>query len=101
MVIRGSTLSPEEIDKFVQSAGLQVNGGQVARHPEIQKMIKKVIDENNKKLPSYETIKRFAILDHELTEEAGEVTPSLKVKRRFVVKKYATILDRLYEESQK
>lgn len=95
------TLSPEEIDQFVKSRKLKVNGSEIAKHPKVYEMIKQVVDENNKKLPSYETIKRFAILEHELTQEAGEVTPSLKVKRRFVVEKYADIFNRLYQESAK
>ena len=95
------TLSPEEVQKFIKKRGIQINGNRISQHPEIQKKIKQIVDDNNKKLPSYETIKRFVILDHELTQEEGEITPSLKVKRRFVVKKYASILDRLYEESSK
>jgi long-chain acyl-CoA synthetase len=45
-----------------------------------------------------EQIKKFFILDHDLSQETGELTPTLKVKRNVVTEKYAGELDRLYEE---
>jgi long-chain acyl-CoA synthetase len=42
-------------------------------------------------------VKQFAILPVDLTVEAGELTPSLKVKRKVVEKKYATMLDKMYQ----
>jgi long-chain acyl-CoA synthetase len=47
-------------------------------------------------LPSYSTIKKFAILSADLSIEAGELTPSMKVKRKVVEQKYKQILDGLY-----
>jgi long-chain acyl-CoA synthetase len=45
-----------------------------------------------------EEVKKFKILPHDLTQETGELTPTLKVKRRVVVQKYGTLLDALYEK---
>ena len=56
-------------------------------------------DEVNKSLAKYETVKQFAILPKDLTVDEGELTPSLKVKRKVVEKKYATMLDKMYEGS--
>ena len=52
----------------------------------------------NRKLPSYETIKRFTILPRDLSEEAGELTPSLKVKRKVVTERYREEIASMYAE---
>ena len=57
------------------------------------------IDQLNKTLAKHETIKKFAILPHDFTLEAGEITPSLKVKRKVVEQKYKKILDGFYAGS--
>ena len=47
-------------------------------------------------LAQFEKVKKFALLEHELTVENGELTPTLKVRRRIVDEKYRDIIDRLY-----
>ena len=54
------------------------------------------IEELNGRLNRWETIKDFRILDHDLSVEADELTPSLKVKRRAVEGKYQSLLDSMY-----
>jgi long-chain acyl-CoA synthetase len=56
-------------------------------------------DEVNKTLAKYETVKQFTILPKDLSIDEGELTPSLKVKRKVVEKKYAGLLDKMYEGS--
>jgi long-chain acyl-CoA synthetase len=58
--------------------------------------VQKAIDALNATLASYETIKRFAILPAEFSEAAGELTPSLKVKRKVVIDKYGPAIEALY-----
>jgi len=53
----------------------------------------------NRTLASYETIKNFAILPADFSEAAGELTPSLKVKREVVRSRYGHIVDALYEKT--
>jgi len=55
--------------------------------------------EVNKTLAKYETVKKFEILPKDLSVDEGELTPSLKVKRKVVEKKYANLLDKMYEGS--
>ena len=56
------------------------------------------VDALNATQPSYATIKKFALLDHEWSQETGELTPTLKVKRAVVAQRYKTVLDGLYGE---
>jgi long-chain acyl-CoA synthetase len=60
--------------------------------------VKAAVDGLNQKLPSYETIKRFTILPRDLSEEAGELTPSLKVKRKVVSERYKEEIASMYAE---
>jgi long-chain acyl-CoA synthetase len=50
-------------------------------------------------LSQYERVKKIALIEKELTIEGGELTPTLKVKRRVVDEKYKGVIDKLYEES--
>jgi long-chain acyl-CoA synthetase len=65
--------------------------------PEVRELIWSEVARVNATLPSYETIKRIALLDRELTVEAGDLTPSMKVKRRVVEAQHRELLDSLYE----
>ncbi len=65
---------------------------------ERRRQVDEAVAELNGRLARYETIKKYAILDHDFTQESGELTPSLKVKRRVVEKNYAHIVDAFYEE---
>ena len=62
-------------------------------------MLQGYIDELNAGLNRWEQIKKFTILDHDLTVEAGEITPSLKLKRKVVADKYKDLLDALRQLS--
>lgn len=68
----------------------------LSKHPAAEKMVQEAVDQLNTGLASYETIKKFALLPKDLTVEDGELTASLKVKRKVVEKKYATVLDAFY-----
>ncbi|MBF0224189.1 MAG: long-chain fatty acid--CoA ligase [Desulfobacterales bacterium] len=61
------------------------------------KALEKIISEMNTKLAKYETIKRFKIINQEFSQDTGELTPSLKVKRKVVHTKYRDIIDSMYE----
>jgi len=56
------------------------------------------VEERLRDLARYEQIKKIALLDHELTQEAGELTPTLKIRRKEVTRKYFDLLDALYEK---
>jgi len=69
---------------------------EIAKDPEMLKEMQASVDELNSRLNRWETIKKFEILDRDFTVEEGELTPSLKVKRKAVEEKYRDILDAMY-----
>jgi len=82
------TLAPEQVEND-------------ALTPEqAQERVEKAVENANAQLARYEQVKRFHILDQEFTVETGEMTPTMKIKRNVVAKKYADILEALYQEQQ-
>jgi long-chain acyl-CoA synthetase len=93
------TLDPEEIPHFANEHGLPADDlGALAQEPKVQELVQGILDEVNRRYARVEQIKRFVILDHDLSQETGELTPTLKVKRNVVNEKYAGLFDRLYAE---
>jgi long-chain acyl-CoA synthetase len=68
--------------------------------PRIVDLFMRQIDSLTKGLSKYEKVKRIALLDHELTVEAGELTPTLKVKRRVVDENYRALIDKIYSDAE-
>ena len=92
------TLDEESTKKWAESAGLTGKTyAQIAASAEAKALIQTYIDQVNRELAKWETIKKFAILPADLTVESGELTPSLKVKRKAVEKKYVEVLDEMYQ----
>ena len=88
------TLDPEEAPAFAQEHGIDV-----ADLPESDAMraeVQKAIDSVNAVVGPVEQIKRFAILDHDLSQETGELTPTLKVKRNVVKEKFDGVIQETY-----
>jgi long-chain acyl-CoA synthetase len=68
------------------------------RRPEVVRLIKDEVDVVNRKLSTVEAVKKFALLPRRFYEEDGDVTPTRKVKRRAVEKRYADLIESLYRE---
>jgi len=91
------TVNKEEAEKYAKEKGITYSSyEELVSHREIYQRVKRWIDEVNSKLASFETIKKFAILPQDFTIESGELTPTLKVKRKVVYQKYAEIIEKLY-----
>ncbi len=71
---------------------------ELCRHPRILDLMQRQIDAQCPELSNYERVKRVALLEKELTIEGGELTPTLKVKRRVIDDKYRDVIDGLYAE---
>ncbi len=70
--------------------------GELVRHPRIVEYFKKRIDEVTRDLAPHEKVKKIALLDEEFSVEGGELTPTLKVRRKFVEDKHRKVIDALY-----
>ncbi|HYV14994.1 MAG TPA: AMP-dependent synthetase/ligase [Conexibacter sp.] len=90
------TLDEEEIVPWAQQQGLPTEIPALAGHPDVRALVQAELDRANDKYAQVEKVKKFAILDHDLTQETGELTPTLKVKRNVVNEKYADLFDSLY-----
>jgi long-chain acyl-CoA synthetase len=88
------TLDPEEAPAFAEQHGLAVED--LPGSEQMRAEVQTVVDEVNSHVGPVEQIKRFEILPHDLSQETGELTPTLKVKRNVVSEKYAQAIDDLY-----
>jgi long-chain acyl-CoA synthetase len=91
------TLDEAAARKWAAEAGVTL-AGPLHEDPRVRARVQQAVDALNAKQASYSTIKKFAILPHDLTQEAGELTPTLKVKRKYCTQKYQAILDAFYAE---
>ena len=90
------TLDPEEIVPWAQEQGLPEDIESLAEHEKVHEMIQTELDRANSNYARVEQIKKFAILDHDLSIETGELTPSLKVKRNVIYDRYGDLFESLY-----
>ncbi len=94
------TLDREQVIRYANENQILFSEyAELIKNPKILSLTQKVIDEVNKQLASFETIKKFVILPNEFTVEGGELTPSLKVRRNFINLRYKAELDSMYGES--
>ncbi len=70
---------------------------ELAKHPAVRDAVQVAVNGLNADQPSYQTLKRFHLMDHDFTQETGELTPTLKVKRKFATQKYKAALDAMYD----
>jgi long-chain acyl-CoA synthetase len=90
------TLDEEEIPLYAREHGLPEGIPSLSRDPAIQALIQQEVDRVNSKYAQVEQVKKFVILDHDLSQATGELTPTLKVKRNVVNERYAEMFDTLY-----
>ncbi|MGK2939897.1 MAG: AMP-dependent synthetase/ligase [Solirubrobacteraceae bacterium] len=91
------TLDEEEIIPWAQQQeGMPTTLAELSVHPTVREMIQAEVDKANAKYAQAEQVKKFAILPHDLSQETGELTPTLKVKRNVVNEKFAGVIDGLY-----
>jgi long-chain acyl-CoA synthetase len=92
------SLDEEATMKWARDHGL---GGkpyaEVVKVDQVKQLLAPYFDQVNKTLARYETVKQFTVLPRDLSVDEGELTPSLKVKRKVVEKRYAALLDKMYE----
>jgi long-chain acyl-CoA synthetase len=90
----------EQLEAYAKLKGLNLRTrADFCSHPRIIDLFERQIEARTGTLAQFEKIKRIALLDQELTVEGGEMTPTLKVKRRIVDQKYRGVIDRIYSEA--
>jgi long-chain acyl-CoA synthetase len=91
------TLNEEATRKWAVDNRVTISGA-LHEDPRVRARIQQAVDALNAKQASYSTIKKFAILPGDFTQESGELTPTLKVKRKYCTQKYKSVLDAFYGE---
>ncbi|WP_086827244.1 long-chain fatty acid--CoA ligase [Allokutzneria sp. NRRL B-24872] len=91
------TLDPDIVAKWAGTRGLSADMAELTPNPELRAAVQEGIDAVNATLAKHETVKAFAILSDDFTVERGELTPSMKLRRRVVEQHYADLLDGFYD----
>jgi long-chain acyl-CoA synthetase len=90
------TLDPEEIIPWAKEQGLPEDMESLAENEKVHEIVQAELDRANSNYARVEQIKKFTILDHDLSVETGELTPSLKVKRNVIYDRYGDLFESLY-----
>ncbi len=92
------TLDPVEIGGWAAENGVDGDTATLARDPRLHELIQGVVDDANRDRSRFEQVKRFAVLPRDFTMEEGEITPTLKLRRRAVQEHFADEIEALYAE---
>jgi long-chain acyl-CoA synthetase len=91
----------EMLRSYAQHKGLDCKTpAEFCRHPRVLDLMQRQVDSVTEDLSRFERVKRVALLERELTVEGGELTPTLKIKRRVIAEKYREVIDRIYAEAE-
>lgn len=88
----------ESVESYAQLKGINGNHSELCRNPRVIDLFERQISGLTPDLSNYERVKKVALIPDELTIAGGELTPTMKVKRRVVDEKYREVIDALYEE---
>ena len=91
------TLDPDEAPKLAEELGIPADLATMSRDERVHAAIRRGVDEVNARFARIEQVKRFDILERDLSQEEGELTPTLKVKRPVIHGRYGDRIERLYE----
>jgi long-chain acyl-CoA synthetase len=93
-----ATVVEDEAKKAAAAAGEPAGTYREASQSKaVRAAVQGAVDKVNATLPSYETVKKFTILERDLSQEAGEMTPTLKVRRKVCIEKYKAQIDAMYD----
>jgi long-chain acyl-CoA synthetase len=92
----------EQLVNYARIKSLEIKSpAEFCVHPRIVDLLERQIAELTKNLSHYEKVKKIALLENELTVDNGELTPTLKVKRRVVDEKYHAVIDKIYDDAER
>jgi len=93
------TLDQNEIGRWAAEHGIDADVAELSNDHRVRALVQRVVDDVNRDRSRFEQVKRFAILPRDFTMEDGEVTPTLKLRRRAVAEHFAGEIDDLYSEA--
>jgi long-chain acyl-CoA synthetase len=96
-VVAMLTLDPEEAPALAEHCGVSPNVATMVADPKVRALVQEDVEAANRRFARIEQVKRFILLDHELTQAAGELTPTMKVKRNVVYARYGDVFEGLYD----
>ena len=89
----------ESLEAWAHKKKIQFqNNEELINHPSVIEFFRERIDEQSKKLAQYETIKKFKLMTNPFTQEGGEITPTLKLKRKQINEKFKAMIDSMYHK---
>ena len=93
-------MDEDEVIKFARDKKLLYQDiADLSKKEEVLELFRKEVNTKNEKLASYETIKKFFVLEENFDQDKDEVTPTLKAKRKVITGRYKDILDGMYQSS--
>jgi long-chain acyl-CoA synthetase len=94
------TLDPTEIGRWAAEQGIDGDAATLAADGRVRELLQSAVDDANRDRSRFEQVKRFAVLPRDFTMEHGEITPTLKLRRRAVQEHFADEIEALYAEPQ-
>ena len=94
------TLDPVELEKWAKEQGLDGDPSTLSRDPQVVALVGSIVDDVNRERSRYEQLKRFAVLGRDFEMDRGELTPTLKLRRRVVLEHFADEVEGLYAGAQ-
>ena len=94
------TLDPVELEKWAKEQGLDGDPSTLSRDPQVVALVGSIVDDVNRERSRYEQLKRFAVLGRDFEMDRGELTPTLKLRRRVVLEHFANEVEGLYAGAQ-
>jgi len=94
------TVNEDAAGKWAREQGIEYKDyADLASRPEVKQLIREGVDAVNAQLASYERIKDFHLLDHDLSQATGELTPKMSIKRKVVEARHRDVLEGFYKET--
>ena len=93
------TVDEIQLQSWAKENGVSGSYAEISQNPKLRAEVEALVEQSNEELASYETVKKFKILEQDFSIETGELTPKLSVKRKVVNSKYGAAFDEFYQDS--
>ena len=91
--------SYESLEDWAKKEGIKFSSrAELIKNPKVISFYQNIINKRQENLGQVERIKKFTLLENEFSQETGEITPTMKVKRKVVEEKYKDLIDAMYDE---